>query len=708
MPDSFDDLGLRHAHDRRLAAVWFADIVGFTELSSRDEDAAMKLVDVFQAVARKAVQERGGTVIKFLGDGGLAVFPSADAAVRAGLAARREFEGRATVAGPPARLRIGIHVGEVISKPDGDVYGDGVNTTARIQHEAAPGQVVVSEDVRRQIRQRADFRLEQLGERTLRGLDEPIRLCAVLSGPEELATRRPEEMSGAEGREATARISSRPSISLPIAAAIAVMLLAAVGLGWWALGDREAGNPLAEAEPQAATGTAATEIASSIAVLPFADLSPGGDQEYFGDGMTEELINALTRIEGLDVVSRTSAFAYKGQNLDVREIGRRLGVGTVMEGTVRVAGDRLRITAQLIDVKNGYHLWSETYDREMADVFAIQEEIARAIVTELEPELASRRGRLVPQGTGDPEAYRLYLQGRFLWSQRTLEATTRAIEVFEAAIRADTSYALAYTGLADSYESLRGRGYRTAEETIEKQRAAVERALELDPRLSEAHKSLANLLFNQDWYWKAADREFAQAIELDPRNAEAAHSYSHYLIAMGRVDESLEQSLNAIEISPYDDGIRSHLGWHYLFARDPVRAVGAMSPEGSGYGAFLARGYQLLGRNAEALVQCEKAIQERPSDAFLMGFVGFVYAQLGHEREALEVARKLEAMGDQTRYDVAVIHVGLGDNERAFALLEQGYERRSPRMVYLNVDPRLDDLRSDPRFATLLRRMRLG
>jgi adenylate cyclase len=689
----FDD---RRASGRRLAAVWFADIVGFTELSSRDEDAAMTLVERFQAVTRRAVEERGGKVIKFLGDGGLAVFPSADAAVRAGLAVQRAFESPTEAGGTPARLRIGIHVGEVITKPDGDVYGDGVNTAARIQREAEPGQVVISEDVRRQIRQRAAFRLEPLGERTLRGLDEPIRLCVVLSGPEE------PDMRSSDAQGTAAPEPRRHRVNFALAAGVAGLVVAA-GIGWWALADREPAE--GPAEPPT---VAPAERASSIVVLPFADLSPGGDQEYFGDGMTEELINALTRIEGLDVVSRTSAFAYKGQNLDVREIGRSLGVGTVMEGSVRVAGNRLRITAQLIDVDNGYHLWSETYDREMADVFAIQEEIARAIVSALEPELASRRGRLVPQGTGDPEAYRLYLQGRFLWSQRTLEATTMAIELFEAAIRADTTYALAYAGLADSYASLRGRGFRTAEETVEKQRAAVKRALELDPRLSEAHKSLANLLFDYDWDWEAAGREFELAVELDPRNAEAAHSYSHYLTAMGRTEESLEQSRIAIEISPYDGAIRSHLGWHYLFARDPERAAQEMSPDESANHAFMARAYQLQGRRAEALAQCAKAIPERGSDAFLMGFVGFVYAQLGHEREALEVARKLEAMGDQTYYDVAVIHAGLGDAERAFALLEQGYAKRSPRMVYLNVDPRLDDLRSDPRFATLLRRMRLG
>ena len=694
------DSGDRRTGDRRLAAVWFADIVGFTELSSRDEDAAMQLVEVFQAVTRKSVQERGGTVIKFLGDGGLAVFPSADAAVRAGLAVRRDFESRATVAGPPARLRIGIHVGEVISKPDGDVYGDGVNTAARIEREAEPGQVVISEDVRRQIRQRADFRLEPLGERTLRGLDEPLRLCAVVGGPEETEAFAPP-------RTPTRGIDRRRKLLFTVAAALVIGLLVAGVLSWWLLADREARNRPMGLSSAGPTETAATEHASSIAVLPFADLSPGGDQEYFGDGMTEELINALTRIEGLDVVSRTSAFAYKGQNLDVRQIGRRLGVGTVMEGSVRVAGDRLRITAQLIDVDNGYHLWSETYDREIADVFAIQEEIARAIVTELEPEFATAGGRIVPRRTGDPEAYRLYLQGRFLWSQRTLESTTRAIELFEAAIRADTTYALAYTGLADSYESLRARGFRTAEGTVEKQRAAVQRAIELDPSLSEAHNSLAVLLFNYYWDWEAAGRAFERAVELDPRNADAAHSYSHYLTAMGRTQESLEQSRRALEISPYDDAIRSHLGWHYLFARDPDRAAEAMAGRASGYHAFLARTYQLQGRNADALAQCEKAIMERGSDAFLMGFVGFVYAQLGHEREAREVVRRLEAMGDQTYYDVAVIHVGLGDTGRAFGLLEQAYTTRSPRMVYLKVDPRLDDLRSDPRFQTLVRKMRL-
>lgn len=373
--------------ERRLAAVWFADIVGFTRLSSRDEDAALRLIQTFQAITRKVVTGSGGTVVKFLGDGGLAVFPSADAAVRAGLDVQRGFDSRTATAGMTAKLRVGIHLGDVVSEPDGDVYGDGVNTASRIQHEAEPGQVVVSEDVWRQIRQRSGYEFDALGERAVAGLDEPIRIYAVVGVPEAID---PEPSSTRPLRKA----DRRPKIAMAAASALVLAVI-----GWWLSNQRDMAGPTA------------AEAASSIAVLPFTDMSPGGGQEYFGDGMTEELINALTKLEGIGVVSRTSAFAYKGQNLDVREIGRRLEVGNVLEGSIRFSGNQLRVTARLVDVADGIDLWSESYDREMKDVFVIQEEIARSIVTELAPELASAGIVLVPAGTRDPEAYQLYLQG---------------------------------------------------------------------------------------------------------------------------------------------------------------------------------------------------------------------------------------------------------------------------------------------------------
>ena len=673
--------------ERRLAAVWFADIVGFTGLSSRDEDAALRLVEGFQAVTRKVVRELGGTVVKFLGDGGLAVFPSADAAVRAGLDVHRAFEARTSESGQAAKLRVGIHLGEVVSEHDGDVYGDGVNTASRIQHEAEPGQVVVSEDVWRQLRQRSGYRFEALGERTLQGLEEPVRIYAVDGTPEAIdsAPLMPPERSGRTRR-------------IALTAAVGV----AIAVTGWLLVRRDLAGPTA------------AEGASTIAVLPFTDMSPGGGQEYFGDGMTEELINALTKLEGIGVVSRTSAFAYKGQNLDVREIGRRLEVGNVLEGSIRVAGDRLRVTARLVDVDNGIDRWSESYDREMKDVFVIQEEIARSIVAELEPQLASAGTVLIPARTRSPEAYQLYLQGRYFWNQRTREGLTRAAELFEAAIRSDSTYALAYSGMADVYNTLRQRGFMTSSESVERQRAAARKAIELYPELSEAHTSLAQLLSDHDWEWDAAGREFERAVALDPRNANARHWYSHHLTAMGRTSESLEHSERAIEISPYDIVLRQHLGWHYLFARDYEQALEALAlsremDPGGHTTAFLALANHMLGRSAEAGAECERGLASTwRQDAFAMGFVGFVCARLGYREEVLELVGELEQRGDQTYYAIALIHAGMRDRDGALRWLERGYEAHSPGMIYLRVDPRLDDLRSDPRFVSLMERMRLS
>jgi TolB-like protein/class 3 adenylate cyclase/tetratricopeptide (TPR) repeat protein len=676
------------AKDRRLAAVWFADIVGFTTLSSHDEDAALRLVQGFQAVTRRVVTELGGTLVKFLGDGGLAVFPSADAAVRAGLDIQRAFEALVSRAGIDAQLRVGVHLGEVVVEPDGDIYGDGVNTTHRIQHEAEPGQVVVSEDVWRQLRRRAGYEFHFLGERALAGLDEPMSVYAVIAAPE------PVDRAAAvpTGRSRVAR--------LRYVGLMGAAVLVSAALGWWLFARDDFAGP------------ATAEAASTIAVLPFTDLSPGGGQEYLGDGMTEELINALTKLEGIGVVSRTSAFAYKGENLDVREIGRRLEVGSVLEGSIRVAGNRLRVTARLIDVENGIDRWSESFDREIEDVFAIQEEIARSIVLELEPELASVERVFVPTGTHDSEAYQIYLQGRYFWNKRTREGLTRGIELFEAAVRADTTYALPYTGLADAYQQLRSRGYMPTSMALPRQRAATRKALELDPDLSEAHLSLANLHWIDDWNWEAAEAEFDRAIELDPRNANARHGYSHYLTAMGRTDESLEQSLRALEISPYDIVLNSHLGWHYFFAREYEAAIEAgvrteeMDPADALNHAIMAAAYEALGRNAEALRHADRAVAAS-RDAMGMGFAGFVYGRLEREADALDIAGDLERLGDQTYERIAVIHAGLRDRDEAFAWLERAYEARSPGMSEVMVDPRMDDLRSDPRFDSLVRRMGL-
>lgn len=315
---------------------------------------------------------------------------------------------------------------------------------------------------------------------------------------------------------------------------------------------------------------------NSIAVLPFLDLSPGRDQEYFSDGLTEEIINALTRLEGLRVVARTSAFQFKGKAVDIRRVGDQLGVRTVLEGSVRKEGARLRITAQLNEARNGCHLWSEAYDREMQDVFAIQEDISNAIAATLRVRLApSAESRLASRYTEDLETYHLYLRGRYFANKITQQDLERGIGFFEQALERDRRYAPAYAGLADSYGLLAANNFCPTKPVLEKAWLAAMAALALDDTLAEAHESLGYIRHHQ-WNWTGANEAFQRAIELNPNYAVAYHWYSHNLSAMGRREESLAVSRRALDLDPLDFLINFHLAWFFFYAHDYPACIGQM------------------------------------------------------------------------------------------------------------------------------------
>lgn len=692
--------------EHRLAAVWFADIVGYSRLASDDEDAALRLVRLFQAIVREETARYDGTVVKFLGDGALALFGSADAAVRAALALRKSFGARASATGSAAHLRIGVHLGDVVAAPDGDLYGDGVNTAARIQAQTEPGRIEVSEDIWRQLRHRAGFELEPLGERSLKGLAGPIVVYAVVAAPE-----------GPPGAVEAPAVTGMADLTkdrgprwkrLAFPAALGLVgIMAIVGL-WLRNGAEATSDP--PRPPSAPPAGAPGSPPSSVAVLPFVDMSPAQDHEYFSDGMSEELIDALSRVPGLRVASRTSSFAFKGKNADIREIGSSLGVEAVVEGSVRAAGDRLRVTAQLIDAESGYHLWSERYDREAEDVFAVQEEIARSIVRALDIELRGDPS-LVARPTDNHGAYDLYLRGVFFKNKRTEEGLLEAIDLFEQALEKDPDFALAWAGIATSQNLLRSRGYRSVEETIELERAAVKKALELDDGLSEAHLSLAWIRFNHDWDWQGAGEEFERAVDLDPRNAEARHWYSHYLVAMGRFGESEEESRRALELEPLNVIMSTHLGWHYLQARQYDRAVeqllsaAALDSHDLLTFGLLAQALAARGDSTRALAECEKVTNGSPPDFQALGSAGYVFALLGRRERALEIRQEQAKRG--RHYDLALIDLALGNHESALQELRRGYEKRASGLPQLAVDPRLDALRGDPRFQALVRELGL-
>ena len=459
----------------------------------------------------------------------------------------------------------------------------------------------------------------------------------------------------------------------------------------------------------------------AIAILPFANLTQQPGTDYLSDGLTEELIGALAKVEGLRVPSRTSVFALKGKSQDIRELGRQLNVETVLEGSVRQAGDRLRISAQLVSVHDGYQLWSETYDRRMADILDLQDEITRTIVRTLRVRLmGDQPTRPAQPRTRTPEAYQHYLKGRYFWNQRTGESLRKAITSFERAIELDPGYALAYAGIADAYNSLGfsfDLGGGDPAVVIPLAKAAGRRALELDDRSAEVHTSLAFTNLIHDWDWATSEREFRRALELDPDYPHAHHWYSHHLVAVGRFDESLGHSRRALELEPLAMITNVHLGWHHFFAREypaaveQLRATLDLDPRFVHAHHYLGFVFAQQERYDEAIVELERAVALLPASLETMAELAAVYGVAGERPKAQEILDRLLGLAREryvSPFYVARIHHGLGHREEALQWLERAYDERADLVAYLNVDPRLDDLRHEPRFAALARKVAEG
>jgi serine/threonine-protein kinase len=452
----------------------------------------------------------------------------------------------------------------------------------------------------------------------------------------------------------------------------------------------------------------------SIAVLPFANLSGDPDNEYFGDGLAEELLNLLGGVKGLRVASRTSAFAFKGTKIDLRTIGQTLNVQNVLEGSVRKAGNRIRVTVQLSNATDGYDVWTERYDRELKDVFGMQDEIARTIVDALQIRLTGEQGeRLVKRGTVDPDAYDCYLKGRHHWNNRPA-GVLKAVEYFKQAVAKDPGYALAYTGLADCYGSMGGwEGNAMApREAWPQADGAARRALELDEQLGEAHTSLAHVHLHYHWNWPAAEAEFRRALELSPAYTTAHHWFSHLAMATGRPELSLVERRRCLELDPVDLVLNVHLIWHYWLARQPDEAIEQGSktrelyPNSFWPEFFTGLAYEDKQMPETAVTHLEKAAAMSAGTGFVLAALGHAHAAAGQRGKALEQLRSLDALSRDRyvpAYDRAIIHVGLSQIDSALEWLQRAYDERSSWISYLNVEPRLTPLWGDDRFTQLVR-----
>ena len=468
-------------------------------------------------------------------------------------------------------------------------------------------------------------------------------------------------------------------------------------------------------EEKGTTMTGEVAWQNSVAVLPFTDLSPQKNQEYFCDGMAETLINSLSNIKELRIVARSSAFSFRGKDMDIREIGKKLNVNTVLEGSVQKADKRIRITAQLVNVEDGYHIWSDRYDRELDDIFAVQDEIGLAIVENLKGKLLIKeKEKLLKRHTDSPEAFSLYLKGLYFWNKRTAEGMKKGMESFQQAIENDPTYALAYCGLADSYSILGFWCFLPPKDSFPKAKVLAEKALGIDETLAEAHASLAWVKFVYDWHWPSAEDEFRKAIKLNPGYAMAHHWYGVYLTAMGRHDEALKKIKRACELDPLSLMINTNIGLVYYHQRHYDKAIKQfkrtidMDQTFSQAHYLMARVYSMKEMYEDAIAAGRNA-----HDLGLpwgSAVLGWTYGMLGRKDKTKELLHELEEISRKKyipKVSFSWFYFGLEDLDRAFELYEEACEEREPSLPWIKVSPEFDAFSSNPRFTKLLKKMNL-
>ncbi len=502
--------------------------------------------------------------------------------------------------------------------------------------------------------------------------------------------------------------ATRPLASAGRRSLLGAALLLAAGIAWFAIRDpagRGAGAPASPAAPV------------SVAVLPFRNLGPDSADQYLSDGLTEDLINTLGQAPELRVVARTSAFAFKDKDQDVREVGARLNVGAVVEGSFRKLGDTLRVTAQLVDIADGYQRWSGRYDRPSAELLAIENELARALLRELSPRSAGGLDTSRAAGpTDDPDAYKVYLKGRYHLGKMTEGDYREALKLFDRAIGLDPTFALAYSGLSAAYNALYGT-FLPAAEGMPKAKAAALKALQLDPDLAEGHANLGGVQMMYEWDWQGAERSFRRAVELKPHDAGIRFGYGYLLVVLGRFAEAAVQLNQARQLDPLSLHIEVTSVWPLFYGREYGEVIAALRKTVAGDSSFLGARFRLaeayaLNREfgqAEAQWRSVRAIMGDHPD--VLGRIGYLYAVSGQRPKAYAIADTLRSRYTKGRsdepYDIALVYTGLGEKEKALDWLETAYEERSSWMTFAKVSAELDPLRGEPRFRALLRKLGL-
>ena len=658
---------------RQLAAILFTDIAGYTSMMQRDEQSAIKMVKHHRAVLERTVAEFEGNVIEFYGDGSLCIFTSITKAMHCAFSIQQQMQADH----PPVPLRLGLHIGEVIYE-DGKIMGDGVNIASRIQSLGLPGSILFSKEIFDKIRNHPEFKTVNLGRFRMKNVHEPMEVYALAN--DGLTVPAKEKI---EGRvvDITAKRNQKALRGwiLVSAAAIVITLIVLLLPG------------------MLKNNSVFTGSDKSIAVLPFDNISNDTLQQYFCDGMTEDIITQLSKIADLKVISRTSVMEYKNNKKNIKKIADELGVATILEGSVRKEGDKVKITAQLINANTDEHIWSETYDRNASEVFAIQSEVAKHIANALNVKLTTEEGkRIIEKATDNVEAYEDYLRAKKLpWSQR--------IEPLLNAIKKDPEFSLAWAELASAYSKIPFRNQSEKPYYVRKSLDAAMTAVALGPERSETHMILGDVLKISTLSPALAIKELNKSIALNPNNAEAHVYLAFAQMEMGNFTEAKKNLQKSKVLDPLSQIMNS--GWlnYYRYSRDPEKFLSYRNEIRPTNSPDSIAGTKMMYHFLKDEYDSVLIYSQRLPQSILKNIV---YTRTGQTEKAKKIADSLETSSPYDHaFQIGILYAWIGEKQKAIEKLNLAYRLYDFGLISIKVDKLFDPLRNEEGFKELLKKM---
>jgi len=695
--------------ERKLAAIMFTDMVGYSALAQRDDKVALELLEEHRRLLREIFPRFHGTEIKTIGDAFLVEFGSALEAAQCAIEIQRTLAKRNHDVTSERRieLKIGIHIGDVVHR-GGDVYGDGVNIASRIEQLAGAGGICVSMDVERQIRNALEARFEKFGSADLKNIKLPMDLFRIV-------------LPWEKGVESRAKLTSK---KLPLLVPAAVLVILALLAGWWWMQHKNQQSVAAHPLP---APPATTPDQKSVAVLPFVNMSDDKGSEYFSDGVSEELLTVLQKIPGMHVAARTSAFSFKGKNATAQEIGQKLGVAYLVEGSVRKSGEAVRIAARLTRADTGQEVWSENFTRNLKDVFAVQTELAQTIVEQLrgrfgEADAGSTAKEKIQAevqaaekgGTKNAEAHQNYLQGRFYENRNSEKDTRKALAAFQGAVALDPKFALAWAGVARAniwYCNFATEGgLKSFDAHLAASREAIARAIAIEPDLPDALFARSMIQTNFDFDWKGADETLRKALTLAPQDPALLAQAGNLALTRGDLAPALDFYRRAVAADPVNSQARSYLANGFVVARqyqearaEYARAI-ELNPVAPWYHAGLGSVYLQEGKLEEAA----SAAQADTADWARLTILACVrWSQKRIPESDAALAQLIKDAAETAADQIADVYAYRGDKDKAFEWLERARRQRDAGLPTLRVDPYLQNLHDDPRWNAFLRTMGL-